>query len=85
MRVRLIRKFAEMIDGIDLRTHETGDTLDIPAPEARLLMAEGWALPERRAVDRGEPARQYKSISRNHPHARALSVAADRSRRDKKS
>jgi hypothetical protein len=78
MRVRLIRKLADMIDGVDLRPYETGDIFEIPAPEARLLVAEQWAIPERRAVDRGEPPRQFMSRSPTERHARDLSVAADR-------
>ena len=58
MRVRLIQKLAEMIDGVDLSAYEAGDVLNIPEPEARLLVAEQWAIPERRAVDRGERPRQ---------------------------
>ena len=46
MRVRLTRKLAEQIDGIDLRGCEVGDVLDLPRAEARLLLAEQWALPD---------------------------------------
>jgi hypothetical protein len=46
MRVRLTKKYAEMIDGIDLRPHKPGDTLDLGRPQARLLIAEGWAVRE---------------------------------------
>jgi hypothetical protein len=46
MRVRLIRKLAERIDGIDLRTYEPGDTLEVTRSDARLLIAEGWAARE---------------------------------------
>jgi hypothetical protein len=48
MRVRLTRKHAERIDGIDLKGCEPGDLLNLPPDEARLLVAEGWAVPERR-------------------------------------
>ena len=45
MRVRLTRKFSDLIDGIDLsRVHE-GDTIDVSPREALTLLAEGWALP----------------------------------------
>lgn len=43
MRVRLTRKLADCLDGVDLRAHTTGDVLDLPAREARLLLAEQWA------------------------------------------
>jgi hypothetical protein len=55
MRVRLTRKLAEQIDGVDLRGCEVGDVLDLPRAEARLLLAERWAV-----ADTGgrEPARR---------------------------
>jgi hypothetical protein len=46
MRIRLTRKFAELIDGIDLSRRRVGDVIEIPVREARLLIAEGWAAPE---------------------------------------
>ena len=63
MRVRLTRKLAEMIDGIDLSGHNEGDLLNLPEPQGRLLVAEQWGVEERRAVDRGENARQSVSPS----------------------
>ena len=70
MRVRLIKKFAQMIDGIDLSAFEPGDVLDLERSEARLLIVEGWAVPEDRAGRRERvPA---------DPQTRA--IAADRSR-----
>lgn len=48
MKVRLTRKYAERIDGIDLKGREPGDLLELPTGEARLLLAEEWAIPERR-------------------------------------
>ena len=53
MRVRLRKKFAEMIDGIDLTRHKVGDYLFLRAEQAALLIAEGWAeLAERRSAAR---------------------------------
>jgi len=71
MRLRLIKKFAERIDGIDLSPYTTGDTLDLEGADARLLLAEGWAIPERR-VER----RQYVSLASDR--GSPASVAADR-------
>lgn len=48
MKVRLTRKHAERIDGIDLTGREPGDLLDLPTQQARLIVAEDWAIPERR-------------------------------------
>lgn len=41
--VRLIRKYAEMIDGVNLETAEVGDRLELPRHDAEILIAEGWA------------------------------------------
>ena len=48
MRVRLTRKLANEIDGIDLSLHHVGDIIDLPTQQARTLMAEAWAERERR-------------------------------------
>ena len=45
LRILLIRKLANYIDGIDLMPFSVGDVLDMPLYEASLLMAEGWAEP----------------------------------------
>jgi hypothetical protein len=46
------------IDGVDLGGHEAGDILNVPGSEARLLVAEQWAIPDRRAVDRPQDLRE---------------------------
>jgi hypothetical protein len=43
MRVQVIRKFADVIDGIDLSAVHVGDIIDLNAREAALLVVEGWA------------------------------------------
>ena len=48
MRVRLTRKLAQEIDGVDLTNYEVGDVLDLPDAKAKSLLAEEWAEPERR-------------------------------------
>jgi hypothetical protein len=45
MRVRLLRKLADRLDGIDLSDCEEGDIIDLPRTEAQLLIEEQWALP----------------------------------------
>jgi hypothetical protein len=67
--VRLIRKYAEMIDGVNLGEAEVGDRLELSRRDAEVLIAEGWA---ERAVDE----RRVRLLPR-----RAL--AADSSRRKK--
>ena len=55
-RVRLTKKFAEFLDGIDLRRVKAGDDIELAEREARLLIAEGWAVrslaPDRAVTDR---------------------------------
>jgi hypothetical protein len=46
MRVRLTRKLAECVDGVDLRAHTVGDVMDVSQRDARLLIAEQWAVAE---------------------------------------
>ena len=43
MRVKLLRKLATVIDGVDLSGHKVGDLIDCPPQDAALLIAEGWA------------------------------------------
>jgi hypothetical protein len=45
MRVRLVKKLADMIDDIDLSRARIGDILTLRFEEALLLVAEGWAVP----------------------------------------
>ena len=44
MRVRLTRRLAEFIDGVDLSNRRVGDVFELPEPAGRLLLAEGWAV-----------------------------------------
>ncbi len=44
MLIRLTRKLAECVDGIDLSRSREGDVLDLSRHDAQLLMAEGWAV-----------------------------------------
>lgn len=60
MKVRLTRKFSNLLNGIDLSRYEKGDILDLSPHDADMLIAEGWAErveggPRDRAADR--PAR----------------------------
>ena len=48
MRVRLTKKLAQVINGVDLSNHTVGDVMELPDAKAQLLVAEGWALRERR-------------------------------------
>jgi len=46
VRVRLIRKMAHQVDGVDISGHSVGETFELSAAEAGLLVAEGWAIVE---------------------------------------
>ena len=46
MQVRLIRKFASYVDGIDLSGRSIGEVFDLPDRDAQTLIAEGWARRE---------------------------------------
>ena len=55
MRVRLIRKLAQKINGVDVSRQRVGDVIDLPRREAELLLAEGWASPAADRGSEGEP------------------------------
>jgi len=44
MRVRLTRKLARCIDGVDLSQHQCGDVFELTHHDAELLIAEQWAV-----------------------------------------
>jgi len=58
-RVRLTRKLAEFLDGVDLSAHSVGDVLRLTPREAELLIAEGWGEPVSDPQSRG--SREYSS------------------------
>jgi hypothetical protein len=43
VRIRLVRKLAECLDGVDVTQYRAGDVLDLASREAEMLLAEGWA------------------------------------------
>ena len=67
--VRLIRKYAEMIDGVNLEEAEVGDRLELSKRDAEVLIAEGWA-------ERAPDERRVRLLPRR-------AQAADHSRRRK--
>jgi hypothetical protein len=48
VKVCLIRKHAECIDGVSLHGRKVGDLIELPEREAELLVAEEWAVSDRR-------------------------------------
>ena len=42
MKVKLVKKFADALNGIDLTKVRVGDTIDLMPYQGALLIAEGW-------------------------------------------
>jgi hypothetical protein len=42
-RIRLTRKFANSLNGVDLSGRRVGDIFDLRSDAAAILIAEGWA------------------------------------------
>jgi hypothetical protein len=68
--VRLVRKYADMIDGVNLQDATVGDRLEVSRRDADILIAEGWAVPaglERRVLNlprRADEERRGRSLAR---------------------
>jgi len=45
IRVRLVKKLASILDGVDVSLLNAGDILELPDSSAALLIAEKWAEP----------------------------------------
>jgi hypothetical protein len=58
MQIRLTRKLAESIDGVDLSHDEVGKVIDVPLHDAQMLIAEGWGSPAETAADRARRPRK---------------------------
>jgi hypothetical protein len=69
MKIQLVRKLADHLDGIDVSGYQEGEVFELPLREAELLVAEGWALPFY-----GPSANEVRSAS----VAPDLATAADR-------
>jgi len=53
MCIRLLKKLAESLDGVDLSRYHVGQVFELSWRSASLLIAEGWAeLIERRKTPR---------------------------------
>jgi hypothetical protein len=59
--VRLTRKYADMIDGVDLREAKVGDRLNLPVHAAEVLVAEGWAVKIRATAADGSTRRKPRA------------------------
>jgi hypothetical protein len=59
LRVRLVRKFALALNGVDLSKVHLGAVVDFPDVDARMLVREGWAEvvePDAEDVEAGKEA-----------------------------
>ena len=63
MRVRVVRKLADWVDGIDLSHCTAGDLIDLADRQARIMIAERWAVFARRAADRAASAAEDAAAS----------------------
>ena len=52
MKIRLTRKLADSIDGVDLSRGKVGKVINVKRHDAQLLIAEGWGLPADSVGDR---------------------------------
>jgi hypothetical protein len=65
MRVRLIKKFARMINGIDLTLARVGGLMTVSERDGEMLIAEGWAVPHFRAST--TPGRRQEAADHVRP------------------
>jgi hypothetical protein len=55
MWVRLTRKLADFVDGVDISRRHVGEVFELPIPDANLLIAEAWAEPHSPSLAGGHP------------------------------
>ena len=80
--VRLTHKYADVIDDVDLRHYRVGETLELRAHDASLLIAEGWA--ERIAERRSRHPRAKRHTAADSDNASRRTELPDRDRVDSK-
>jgi hypothetical protein len=81
MLIRLTRKLANHLDGIDVTDSRPGDLLELPDHEAQLLLAEAWAVPHRppaRGEIRGTSLAPVRAVAAD---ARSRTRAVQQARR----
>ena len=59
MLVRLTKKLASVMNGVDVSSVNVGDILELPESAARMMIAEGWAVPS------DDPASDFAAPSLN--------------------
>ena len=74
MWIRLTRKLADFLDGVDVSGRHAGDVFELPMCDAHLLIAEGWA-------ERYIPVRQPRDLEHGQSDTKD-SFATDPSQAD---
>jgi len=63
MRIRIVCKLADCVDGIDLSHCAVGDAIDLAERQARIMVAEQWAVFARRAADKIDSAGAAETLA----------------------
>ena len=72
MKIRLTKRFAKFIDGIDLSRATAGEVLEVSSHEAALLILEGWAAPIDEVARRVTiPATRHEAKDRPRPSGKS--------------
>jgi hypothetical protein len=64
LKIRLTRKFSNVINGVDLSKVRAGETIDLSDHDAEMLMAEGWAEMAGPTAPRAEAHEKPRKSSR---------------------
>ena len=67
-RIRLIRKLAAVLNGIDVSALRVGDTIELPDATAQMMIAERWA----------ELASKPFSQGSFHPHRLSVRIPSNK-------
>jgi hypothetical protein len=63
MKIRVTKRLANVLDGVDVSHIQEGDTVDVTSRDAEALIREGWAAPVEagdRAADQSKRRRSRK-------------------------
>jgi hypothetical protein len=69
MKIRLTRKLADSIDGVDLSRKKVGRVINVARHDAQLLIAEGWGRPVDSIGDRRSGMREWADDRPSHRRA----------------
>jgi hypothetical protein len=70
VKIRLLRKPAERLNGVDISSFKTGDILELSASDAAVLIEDGWAA--------SVPSRKRPTSERQATAAQRRGEAAER-------